>query len=131
MIKNIQLVIAGDDAELARVRSKLLELAGVGEVILEGAIVRVAYDLCDTTCAQVVDQIVGLGLMPVLNVWPRLCLRLRCYREAILKQELNNDIGWDSFVREIYVSRYRQRRHGRRDDRPRHWRQYSAHPTTD
>lgn len=131
MIKNIQLVISGDDADLARVRSKLLELAGVGEVILEGAIVRVAYDLCDTTCAQVVDQIEGLGLMPVLNVWQRLCLRLRCYREAILKQELNNDIGWDSFVREIYVSRYRHRRHGRRDDRPRHWRQYSAHPATD
>ncbi|TDJ64897.1 MAG: hypothetical protein E2O35_08075 [Proteobacteria bacterium] len=131
MIKNIQLVISGDDADLARVRSKLLELAGVGEVILEGAIVRVAYDLCDTTCAQVVDQIEGLGLMPVLNVWQRLCLRLRCYREAIHKQELNNDIGWDSFVREIYVSRYRHRRHGRRDDRPRHWRQYSAHPATD
>ncbi|TDJ61235.1 MAG: hypothetical protein E2O36_06585 [Proteobacteria bacterium] len=131
MIKNIQLVIAGDDADLARVRSKLLELAGVGEVILEGAIVRVAYDLCDTTCAQVVDQIEGLGLKPVLNVWQRLCLRLRCYREAIHKQELNNDIGWDSFVREIYVSRYRHRRHGRRDDRPRHWRQYSAHPATD
>jgi len=131
MIKNIQLVISGDDADLARVRSKLLELAGVGEVILEGAIVRVAYDLCDTTCAQVVDQIEGLGLKPVLNVWQRLCLRLRCYREAIHKQELNNDIGWDSFVREIYVSRYRQRRHGRRDDRPRHWRQYSTHPATD
>jgi len=131
MIKNIQLMIAGDDADLARVRSKLLELAGVGEVILEGAIVRVAYDLCDTTCAQVVDQIEGLGLKPVLNVWQRLCLRLRCYREAIHKQELNNDIGWDSFVREIYVSRYRHRRHGRRDDRPRHWRQYSAHPATD
>lgn len=33
-------------------------------------------------------------------------------------------LGFHQRVREAYLHRYRHRRHGRRDDRPQHWRQY-------
>jgi hypothetical protein len=128
MIRNLQLAVAGDDTARSRAMSRLLATPGLEDVALDGNGLSVTYDLRETSCAHIIDQIEALGIPPDLTWQQRLRLRLRCYREAVLTEDRNNEIGWDSFVREIYVSRYRHRRHGRRDDRPRHWRQYSASP---
>lgn len=41
-------------------------------------------------------------------------------------------LGFRQRVREAYLHRYRHRRHGRRDDRPQHWRRYlKAEATTE
>tara|TARA_R110002096_G_scaffold16991_9_gene58444 strand:+ start:3285 stop:3677 length:393 start_codon:yes stop_codon:yes gene_type:complete len=85
----------------------------------------VDYDPLVLDCAGVIEQLRATGVEPAPGLRERLRLKLRCYRDAILREEQMNEIGWDSFVREIYVSRYRHRRHGRRDDRPRNWRHYS------
>ena len=126
MIRDIQIAVAGDDMARSSASARLLAMPGLEDVTLDGSGLRATYDLRETTCAHIIDQIEALGIPVVLTWHQRLRLRLRCYREAVLKEDLNNEIGWDSFVREIYVSRYRHRRHGRRDDRPRHWRQYSV-----
>lgn len=131
MIKTIRITVAGDAAARARATATLLDVPGLEEAILDGDTLRVAYDLRETSCAYLVEHIEAVGLAPVLRWHERLRLRLRCYREAVLADDLNNEIGWDSFIREIYVGRYRHRRHGRRDDRPRHWRQYTAPSAAD
>lgn len=49
---------------------------------------------------------------------------LRRFAETNVRAHSSADYGWDAAVRAIYVSCYRSRRHGRRDDRPQHWRKY-------
>ena len=46
------------------------------------------------------------------------------YREMVRRKEQSIEYGWDAWIREIYVSRYKHRRHGRRDDRLTNWRNY-------
>ncbi len=50
--------------------------------------------------------------------------RLLAYCDANRRAMRETDSGWTAAIRAIYVSRYRQRQHGRRDERPQHWRQY-------
>jgi hypothetical protein len=125
-MQELRVDIAGDDAAYRDVSARLLSTEGVAAAVLEGKRLCVEYDLREVGCAQLIDTIQTAGLVLHLNWRERWLLGLRCYREGILRDDMNNEIGWDSFVREIYVSRYRHRRHGRRDDRPRHWRQYDA-----
>lgn len=49
---------------------------------------------------------------------------LLAYLEDNRREAADTDEGWEANVRRIYVSRYRHRRHGRRDDRPQQWRKY-------
>ena len=131
MIKNLEITIGGDASAHERARAKLMDLPGIEQAVMDKHVLKVAYDPGETNCATIIENIEAVGLIPVFNWYQRLCLGLRCYRETVLKEDLNNEIGWNSCLREIYVSRYRHRRHGRRDDRPRHWRQYTAVPPVD
>ena len=126
MIKSIELEVAGDPELDPGLTTALSELPGITEVESHGGRLLVRYDLRETNPAVIVELIEARGGVLSLTRRERLRLRARCYREAVHREDLNNEIGWDSFVREIYVSRYRHRRHGRRDDRPRHWRQYDT-----
>jgi hypothetical protein len=124
--RTLELVVAGDADAHARASSALRQLPGLLETSSDGDRLRLGYELRMTNCAAILASLQAAGLTLRLTALGRIRLGLRCYREAVLKEDLNNDIGWNSFVREIYVSRYRHRRHGRRDDRPRHWRQYKT-----
>lgn len=116
----------GDEQARARALGALRDLPGVLDVGIDGDRLRIEYELREVNCAELADTLQNSGLAMVLDWRQRLGLKLRCYREAVHRDDMNNEIGWDSFVREVYVSRYRHRRHGRRDDRPRHWRQYEG-----
>jgi len=112
-------------AEPARVCATLGALDGVAKVEEAAGVYSIKYDPRVLGCAEVIARLRATGAEPALNVLEQLRLKLRCYRDAILREGQMNEMGWDSYVREIYVSRYRHRRHGRRDDRPRNWRHYS------
>lgn len=118
-------VAASNTVDPAHVCKALVTVHGIAQAHADADAYRVTYDPVVLDCASVVAQLRAHGVEPSSGLRARLRLRLRCYRDAILREEQNNEIGWDSFVREIYVSRYRHRRHGRRDDRPRNWRHYS------
>ena len=126
MIKRIQVNIGGDLDALEQVKAKLLSLPGIEEVSFRGDTLHASYELPQASAAAIIDVIESSGLKLALSWHKRLRLWLLYYREAIFEENLKDEIGWDSCVREVYVSRYRHRRHGRRDDRPRHWRQYST-----
>lgn len=126
MIRKLEFKIDGGLAGHTQVLKSLGSFPGVKELSPSDDTLTVSYDLRETDAASILEFAKVNGLATKLNRYERLKAWLRCYREAILKDDLNNAMGWDNFVREIYVSRYRHRRHGRRDDRPRHWRQYSS-----
>jgi len=109
----------------ARVCTSLAAVSGIARAQATSGAYVVDYDPLVLDCAGVIAQLRATGVEPAAGLRDRVGLKLRCYRDAILREEQMNEIGWDSFVREIYVSRYRHRRHGRRDDRPRNWRHYS------
>lgn len=118
-------VATSEGVDPARVCAALDAVNGIASARVKGDVYSVDYDPLVLDCAGVIAQLRASGVEPSPGLLERLRLRLRGYRDAILREEQNNEIGWDSFVREIYVSRYRHRRHGRRDDRPRNWRHYN------
>jgi hypothetical protein len=124
MIKDIEFDVEFPQQGRAPVMAKLAALAGIEDLVLDDNKLRVVYDIRETQLEAVIEFLQHAGASVVLSWYGLWRLRFRCYRESVQAQEANNEIGWDSCVREIYVSRYRHRRHGRRDDRPRHWRQY-------
>lgn len=131
MIENIKLNFVGDLNVHESVRLSLLKLPGIEHASVSNNRLCVRYHLPQADAATVVEFIETSDLSLVLSLPQRLSLWLRYYQEAIFLENLNDETGWDSCVREIYVSRYRHRRHGRRDDRPRHWRKYAAPPAHD
>ena len=131
MIGRIQVNIDGGLDAREQAKASLLPLPGVEEVSLGDDTLYATYELPQTSAAAIIEVIESSGLILALSWHRRLRVWLLYYREAIFEENLKDEIGWDSCVREIYVSRYRHRRHGRRDDRPRHWRQYSTPPSDD
>jgi hypothetical protein len=129
MIRHLKISITGESHTHESVRSRLLKLPGLEQASISNNIVSARYELPHTDAATIVGLLTAGGLSLTLSFSERLGLWLRYYQEAIFLENSDDEAGWDSYVREIYVSRYRHRRHGRRDDRPRHWRKYSA-PTT-
>lgn len=125
MQQQIIVKVAKVTVDPSRVCAALGAVNGIAHARAETGAYSVEYDPLVLDCAGVIAQMRACGVEPSQGLRERLRLHVRCYRDAILREEQNNEIGWDSFVREIYVSRYRHRRHGRRDDRPRNWRHYS------
>ncbi|MFT4562425.1 MAG: hypothetical protein ACI9BW_002169 [Gammaproteobacteria bacterium] len=128
MNKQIELPILGAEPRQKTLLATLRGLPGIEDADINNMCLRVVYDSIQTSTATIIDVVEAADVRIAAGIFQRISLWLRCYREAIVEEESSNDIGWDSFVREIYVSRYRHRRHGRRDDRARHWRQYSKQP---
>lgn len=126
MIKTIQCRLVGTDDAISTVRSRLFALFGVQDVTLAEDSLCIKYDVPQTNASLVLALIESSDVEIVLNVRQKIGLFIRRFQDSVIEQEANNESGWDSFVTEIYVSRYRHRRHGRRDDRAHHWRQYSA-----
>jgi hypothetical protein len=126
MMKIIQCRLIGTDNAKSKIKSSLFALSGVQDVSLAEDVLRIVYDVPNTNASHLLALIESSDLKVASNVWQKISLFVRRFQDAVIEQEASNEIGWDSFVTEIYVSRYRHRRHGRRDDRAHHWRQYSA-----
>jgi len=63
---------------------------------------------------------------PVTRRRLRLPAALAGYLAALAAETDEAPGGWEAAVQALYASCYRSRRHGHRDDRPQHWRQYLA-----
>jgi len=87
---------------------------------------RITYDLRETSLAEIETALKGSGMGIAPGWWQalrNLCIR---YCETIQRDTRDVESGWDAYVRAMYISRYRSRRHGRIDDRPQQWRGYLA-----
>ncbi|HCU88597.1 MAG TPA: hypothetical protein DGR97_01550 [Gammaproteobacteria bacterium] len=117
MIRNLQIRIEGNQNAQAFVKTNLLSLPGCNTVFLSNGRMEVNYELPHIDAASIVDLVESCGLNIVSNLRQRIRLWLCYYKEAIFLENLNDKSGWDTWVRNIYLSRYR-RRQERRDSRP-------------
>lgn len=106
------------------VLSALKALPGIKDANVDGKALKVEYDLRVTNLLTIKQCISAAGISIEESLWQKLCSVLRIYRESILRAEQGIDYGWDVWIQDAYVSRYRLRRHGRRDDRITNWRMY-------
>ena len=102
-------------------------LEGVDQTRIEGQSLHVEYDLRATSLRAIKQVVAQHSLSIKTSIWASFRDLIIEYRESILRAEQGIDYGWDVWIQDAYVSRYRLRRHGRRDDRVTHWRMYERH----
>ena len=104
--------------------STLEAMNGVYSAELQDNSLTLEYDLrkidLNEICAVLLERNIPLrdNVVEQIKRW------LVGYKEAVRQAEQFVDYGWDAWVQDAYVSRYRLRRHGQRDDRLTNWRQY-------
>ncbi|MGQ0658543.1 MAG: hypothetical protein ACT4NU_10705 [Chromatiales bacterium] len=109
------------DAVAARLQAlpgiELAQWAKAGHLVLH-------YDVRTVTLEVILERARSLGIaIPVqgLSAWWH---RFLVYCDENHRRTGEADAGWEAAVRALYVSCSRQQRHGRRDERPQHWRKY-------
>ena len=120
----LTLAAAPGAENLREVLSALKALPGIKDASIDDNALQLAYDLRVTNLLTIKRCIVDAGISIEESLWQKFCSVIRTYRESILRAEQGIDYGWDVWIQDAYVSRYRLRRHGRRDDRITNWRMY-------
>ena len=88
--------------------------------------ISIRYDLMDITFTEIAEALVELGFHLDNSLMCKVRRALYAYTEenerANLEARSTRQIANDA--QGVFVSRYQKLRHGCRDDRPRHWREY-------
>lgn len=108
------------EAALASLRSAI----GVLELVRKEKSIHIVYDLRLTNLLSLKRLMMERGLDLQESFFLRIYHYIEQYRESIRLEEQHLDYGWDTWIQDAYVSRYRRRRHGHRDDRITNWRDY-------
>lgn len=119
--RHIALAGAGDGAALL---GAVNALGGVRDAALRGSDLRLSYVPEQVSLQEIEALARRCGFTPAGGLAARLRRSLVHYRESIRRERREHEAGWDVYVRNAYMSRYRNRRHGRIDDRPQQWRRY-------
>jgi len=123
--KTRRLSVAVCSAPPSEVTVRLRLLAGVSFVRwLDVRHLAIRYDLRQLDFVQIKRELATLGVSLAATFWDRLREGLWSYMETTQREVDAMPAGWDADVQRIYVSRYRRRRHGFRDERPQQWRKY-------
>ena len=104
--------------------ARLKSQPGIEEIRVEDNSLYASYDLREISLRSIKRHIRDTSNALLESRWVKFRDFLIEYREAILRAEKGIDYGWDVWIQDAYVSRYRLRRHGRRDDRITNWRMY-------
>jgi len=124
--QRVKIRTSADSEETKRLTAALEATTGVTTTTTEDDVLAVGYDLREINFRAIRTIIIEHNLAPSENVGERIKRWLIEYKEAIRLEEQFVDYGWDAWVQDAYVSRYRLRRHGQRDDRLTNWRQYET-----
>jgi len=109
-------------AELA---AALLPMEGLQAAsALDPETLSIRYDLHQINLHRLLERLSELGAIPAGGWRQSLQLQLWQYQEHRQLLDREQTLGWTRCVRQIYISRYRGRRHGRIDERPQQWRRY-------
>lgn len=123
--KTHRLTVAACPSTPSEVTARLQAVAGVVSVRwLDAHHLEIRYHLRQIEFTQIRTELAALGVPPAMTFWERLRYGLWSYMETIQREAAAASDGWDADVQRIYISRYRQRRHGFRDERPQQWRKY-------
>lgn len=86
------------------------------------------YDLRLIDLQALVEMLAKEGVNRPPSFWRRCWFGLLVYAEAVEREAMDADPGWDNSVRRIYLTRHRTGHQGRREERPQHWQQYLQKP---
>jgi hypothetical protein len=89
-------------------------------------VVSIAYDLTDISLYEIEETLIELGFHLDNSLTCKLRRALFRYTEENERANLEAS-PWEQVpndARDVFVSRYQRLRHGCRDNRPRHWREY-------
>ncbi len=90
----------------------------------QGNTLRFGYDLRRTSLHHLEKIIRANGQEFTASFWHSFKRAIFRYTEHIQIKNSILDTGWDVWVRDVYLSDYRNRQHGRRDLRVQQWRKY-------
>jgi hypothetical protein len=85
---------------------------------------RVTYDIRHATLEAVEDLLEEFGFHLDNALIQRMRRALVHYTEQTQRMNMGCDRGDPNCTVKVFISRYQQREHGCRDDRPQHWRRY-------
>ncbi len=124
-LKHRRLRLGAGSPQARELASRLLPMPGLQAVSAADRHTLIcAYDLHHLNLHKLLAKLAVLDATPA-NDWRQvLQLRLWQYLEHRQLMDHGYDRSWTRCVRQIYISRYRDRRHGRIDDRPQQWRRY-------
>jgi hypothetical protein len=119
-------IAGGDTAQRALLAERLAEHDGVLALHWLGdSVLQIDYRLRDVQWDRLEALAAGIGVEPLNTFAERLRRYWLRFSDSVAREYLNRDQDLDYAISRIYVSRYRQRRHGRRDDRKHNWREYT------
>ena len=115
-----------ENANQARTAAKVLLNAGnvLSATPVTPRLLRVKYDLLDTTFAHIEAVLVRKGLHLANHLKYRIKSALYHYSETTQRANLGCPNGESNCTRRIFASNYQRRVHGCQDNRPEHWRRY-------
>ena len=112
-----------DRALLASLESELHSIDAVTGVQIEDTLLKIDY-LFPDICFDQIWQLIKLKTdTSQLSLPTRLVYTLIAYTETIEQEHLQAQVGWDIYVRDIYVSSYRQQSARRANQKRKPWQQ--------
>ncbi|MGR8946438.1 MAG: hypothetical protein ACU84Q_00215 [Gammaproteobacteria bacterium] len=126
----IELARETDDRRRDQISASLRSMNGISNFEFADKSLTISYDL-RLVCLRAINKVLRQYNLP-LNRSRLYQIKnfITEYQEAIRVEEEHIDYGWDVWVQDAYVSRYRLRRHGRRDDRLTNWRAHENNSTS-
>lgn len=113
--------------DTSQVQTAMLLLSGIEGVTglhqIDAYCLRVSYHLSYLSLKMVEDALLELGFHLDNSLMTKLKRALFYYAEETQRANLCCE-GQANCIRQVFVSRYQRLRHGCRDERPEHWRNY-------
>lgn len=125
-IRDVSFLAINPDPQQAHTAAQLLE--GMDGIVhtqpLSDHVMQVRYDITLTTLRAIEDVLSKVGLHLANTLICKLKRALYYYTEDTQRSNLGLDGHVPPKDVKVYVKRYEQLRHGCRDTRPEHWREY-------
>lgn len=125
-IRDVMFLVPNEDPQQAHTATRLLEgMEGIVSVEPQSNILmKVRYDITLITLRSIEEILSAVGFHLANNLICKLKRALYYYTEDTQRTNLGLDGNAPPKDVKVYVKRYEQLRHGCRDDRPEHWRNY-------
>lgn len=92
--------------------------------------IRLRYDLRNTGVDRLLAWLAGRGIQAGRGWRTRLWHAWMAYADAVAREALAADDGWESSLRGLYAGRWPQQGRARSDEHAHHWRRYLARTET-
>lgn len=127
-VKRREIIFSGPHPDPQQAATAAALLQGMDGILLAEArtplLLAVHYQIEYTCLAYLENLLQNHGLHIDNNLMAKLKRALAYYTEENQRDSLGCPHGDSNCTTKVFISHYRRREHGCRDDRPKHWRRY-------